>query len=549
MKWLFEMSIAQPVAWAVLVLMIVAVAGLAISTIKIKGIGIGVVGVLFAGIMAGHFGLHIEPGTLEFVREFGLILFVFTIGLQLGPGFFDSFRKQGLRLNLMAMAVVLLGAVLTVAAVFFVDTAAALGLFSGATTNTPSLGATQQMLKTLGGKLADKTAMPAIAYAVAYPGGVFGIIAVLLFLRKAFGIDAEKEAEQFRVEQKGDVEPLRRVNLMVENERLENRLLGEVLVISRIRRADTGLVETATEQTVLHQKDVILAVGTAQALERVQVLVGSRTDMDLTQAPGRVISARMIVTEKKIFGRTIESLNLGALYGAAVTRVTRGDLEISAAPELRLRFGDMLQVVADEASITKVAAVLGNRFGALYETNFLPIFAGILLGVLVGALPIAIPGMPVPVRMGIAGGPLIIAIILSRIGRIGPLVWYMPLNANLAFRELGITLFLACVGLKAGDKFFSTAFTSEGLTWIACGLGITVLPLLIIGVIARVFFKLNFTAISGLLAGSMTDPPALAFAHAICKSDAPSVAYATVYPLTMLLRVLTVQILAIILWG
>jgi len=305
MKWLFEMSIAQPVAWAVLVLMIVAVAGLAISTIKIKGIGIGVVGVLFAGIMAGHFGLHIEPGTLEFVREFGLILFVFTIGLQLGPGFFDSFRKQGLRLNLMAMAVVLLGAVLTVAAVFFVDTAAALGLFSGATTNTPSLGATQQMLKTLGGKLADKTAMPAIAYAVAYPGGVFGIIAVLLFLRKAFGIDAEKEAEQFRVEQKGDVEPLRRVNLMVENERLENRLLGEVLgedeglVISRIRRADTGLVETATEQTVLHQKDVILAVGTARALERVQVLVGSRTDMDLTQAPGRVISARMIVTEKK----------------------------------------------------------------------------------------------------------------------------------------------------------------------------------------------------------------------------------------------------------
>jgi len=256
----------------------------------------------------------------------------------------------------------------------------------------------------------------------------------------------------------------------------------------------------------------------------------------------------MVVTRKAIFGETIEGLRL-ALHGATVTRVQRGDLEITAAPELRLQFGDRLIVVADRSNIGKVSDILGNRYGALNETNFLPIFVGILLGVLAGVVPIAIPGLPVPVRLGIAGGPLILAILLSRIGKMGPLVWYMPLNANLAFRELGMALFLACVGLKAGDQFFSTVFTATGLRWMLCGLAITILPLLIIGLIARWKFKLNFAVISGLLAGSMTDPPALAFANSMCNSDAPSIAYATVYPLTMLLRVLTVQILAIVFWG
>jgi putative transport protein len=556
-EWIKELPHTQPVAWAVIVLMIVAVTGLVLAHIKIRGIGIGVVGVLFTGILAGHLGLHIETEILEFVREFGLILFVFTIGLQLGPGFFASFRKQGLKLNFMAIAIVLLGALLAVAAAHLagVDLAAALGLFSGATTNTPSLGATQQMVKTLHGAATDKAAIASIAYAVSYPGGVVGIIGSLVLLRGVFRIDAEKEADAFRHEQKGDVEPLERMNLVVENPNLENLKIADVpgrdagVVVSRIRRAGAAHVEIATDETVLHQRDVILAVGTGKALEKFRVVIGSESALDLTQLPGRVVAERMVVTRKEVLGETIESLQLGALYGATITRVTRGDLEITAAPELRLQFGDRLTVVADETGVTKVAAVVGNRFGALSETNFLPIFAGILLGVFVGMIPIAIPGMPVPVKLGIAGGPLILAILLSRIGRIGPLVWYMPLNANLAFRELGITLFLACVGLKAGDKFFATAFTADGLRWLVCGLVITMLPLCIVGVAARLMFKLNFTVISGLLSGSMTDPPALAFANAVCKSDAPSVAYATVYPLTMLLRVLTVQILAVVFWG
>jgi putative transport protein len=553
MNWISEMPLAQPVAWSVLVLMTVGVAGLAIASIRVKGIGLGIVGVLFAGIVAGHLGLRIDQAVLEFVREFGLVLFVFTVGLQLGPGFFASFRRQGITLNLMAMAIILLGAVLTVGTALFagVDTPAALGLFSGATTNTPSLGAAQQMLKSLNDDPADRAVLSATAYAVTYPGGVFGIIGVLVFLRIVFRIDPEQEGEQFRLEQKGDVEPLARVNLVVDNPRLASVTLADALgndagvIVSRIQRAGTAIVETATERTVLHRDDVILAVGTRRALERFSTLVGPESATDLAHAPGRVVSERMVVTNKQILGTSIEGLHLGERYEATITRVTRGDLEITPAPELRLQFGDIVQVVADEGNVGKVVAVLGNRFSALNETNFLPIFVGIVLGVLAGTLPIEIPGLPLPLRMGIAGGPLVLAIVLSRIGRIGPLIWYMPLNANLALRELGISLFLSCVGLKAGERFFATAFTALGLQWVLCGLAITVVPLLVVGVTARVFFRQNFTVISGLLAGSMTDPPALAFANAICRSDAPSVAYATVYPLTMLSRVLVVQILAI----
>jgi putative transport protein len=304
-------------------------------------------------------------------------------------------------------------------------------------------------------------------------------------------------------------------------------------------------VETATERTVLHQHDVILAVGSRRALERFGMLVGPRSPTDLAHAAGRVVSERMAVTNRDVLGKSIEALHLGTRYEATITRVTRGDLEIASAPELRLEFGDIVQVVADEGRMAEIVAVLGNRYGALNETNFLPIFVGILLGVLVGTLPIEFPGLPVPLRMGLAGGPLVLAIVLGRIGRIGPLIWYMPLNANLALRELGISLFLSCVGLKAGERFFATAVTEEGLLWLLCGAVITVVPLLAVGLMARIVFNLNFTVISGLLSGSMTDPPALAFANAICGSDAPSVVYATVYPLTMLLRVLTVQTLAI----
>lgn len=554
MTWIVEMKEAQPVAWAVLVLMLVAVAGLALSSFKIRGVGLGIAGVLFAGIIAGHFGLHIESAILEFMREFGLILFVFTIGLQLGPGFFASFRKSGLRLNLMAMSIVLMGAVLALCLAYVMgfDVVASLGLFSGATTNTPSLGATQQTLKMLGGDAATKATLPAVAYAVAYPGGVFGIIFVLLLIRGVFRINPEKEAEQFRSEQKAGIEPLERMNLVVENPNVENLAIGQVpgrekgVVVSRIKPAGATEVETATDQTVLGKGDIILAVGTRNALEQFRVVIGSVSDVNLMKAPGKVVSRKIVVTHQEVLGKTLEELDFDDVYGVTVTRITRADIEMTAVPDLHLQFGDVLQVAGEEQAISKVEKVVGNRLKALGETNFIPLFIGIALGVLAGMLPIAIPNMPVPVRLGIAGGPLVLAILLSRMGRIGPLVWYMPASANLAFRELGIVLFLACVGLKAGEKFFGTVFTSEGLQWLLGGLAITIIPILLIGLIARLVMKMNFTVISGLLSGSMTDPPALAFANAISGSDAPSVSYATVYPLTMLLRILCAQIMVLI---
>jgi putative transport protein len=553
MNWLREMSVAQPVAWSVLVLMLVAVAGLALASIKVKGVGLGIAGVLFAGIIFGHFGFRIEQEILEFVREFGLILFVFTIGLQLGPGFFASLRKSGLKLNVLAAAVVVLGALIAVGVAHLSggDIVAALGLFSGATTNTPSLGATQTMLRSMTGGYADQAGIPALAYAVAYPGGVFGIITVLLLLRTVFRVNPEKEAELFRAEEKSGVEPLERMNLVVENSNVENLTLGQVpgrdgVVVSRIKRVGAPEVETATEQTVLHKGDILLAVGTRKALEQFRVVIGRESEVNLFKVPSRVGWRRIIVTRKEVLGKTLGQLNLDYAYGVAVTRVLRADIEMSAVPELKLQFGDTLQVVGDEQAMARVGPALGNCVRALNETNFIPIFIGIALGVLFGTLPIAIPGMPVPVRLGIAGGPLILAILLSRIGRIGPMLWYMPANANLAFRELGIVLFLACVGLKAGEKFFGTVFTNQGLYWLAGGFAITVIPILLIGLIARLFLKMNFTVISGLLAGSMTDPPALAFANTVSRSDAPSVAYATVYPLTMLLRIVAVQVLILI---
>ena len=547
MNWPAEISSTQPVAWAVLALMLVAVAGLALAQIKIKGVGIGVTGVLFAGIVAGHFGLRVNEEILEFVRDFGLILFVFTIGLQLGPGFFASFRKEGLKLNFLAAAIVLLGAGVTIGAALLlnINPFASLGLFSGATTNTPSLGATQQMLKTLGGNFAAHAGTPPLAYAAAYPGAVAGIIGVILFLKFAFRGDEKLKVESNESKQ------LERMNLVVENPNLENISIGEIpgrdgVVVSRIKKPGAAEAETATEQTRLHQGDVILAVGARAALEKFRDDIGHETNLNLLHFSGQVASRRMVVTRNDVLGKTIAELNLPEHFGVAVTRVTRAEIEMTAVRGLPLQFGDTLQIVGSEKALDEVAKLLGNRVSALRETNFMPIFIGIALGVIAGAIPIAVPHVPVPVQLGMAGGPLIMAIILSRIGRIGPLVWYMPASANVAFRELGIVLFLACVGLKAGGKFFETVFTNEGLHWLFAGLAITILPLLLVALFARFIFKLNPTTINGLLAGSMTDPPALAFAHAISASNAPLVAYATVYPLSMLLRIFTAQILVVI---
>ncbi len=551
----------QPVAWAVLVLSAVAIIGLAIAGIKVRGVGIGIAGVLFAGILLGHLGFTINHDIMEFVREFGLILFVFTIGLQLGPSFFASMRSHGLKLNALAASVVLLGVGVTLAVASFagIDVFSAVGLFSGATTNTPSLGAAQQTVSVLAAQpgneeLAARAVLPALAYAVGYPVGVFGIIGVMLFLRSVFRVDPLREAAEFRAEQQKGIEPLVRMNLVVENPNLDGLEVGDVpgrretgVIVSRIKRCAAEEVEVATEQTVLRKGDKILAVGVRRQLEAFRVIVGRESGEDLMRVPGRVAFRRVVVTRKEVLGKSIAELGLDSLYGVTVTRVLRADVEMTAIADLRLQFGDFLHVVGDEDNIAKAADLLGNSLQALNETKFIPVFLGILLGVAAGLAPFHFPGLPVPVRLGLAGGPLVLAILLGRLGRIGPLVWYMPANANTALRELGIVLFLACVGLKAGEKFVPTLLSQDGLVWLAGACAITVLPLLAVGLVARLALRVNFIAICGLLAGSMTDPPALAFANTISKSDSPSVAYATVYPLTMLLRILSAQLMVLLL--
>jgi len=555
MGWLAELATTQPVAQAVLVLASIAVLGLALSTLRIRGVGLGVAGVLFAGIFAGHLGIRIDPDILAFVREFGLILFVFTIGMQLGPGFFSSLRREGLRLNLLAIAVVFMGIFLTwlTAIVLRIDRIAAAGLFAGATTNTPALGAAQETLRMVHTGNPEAPSLAALAYAVAYPIGILGSICTLLVLRARFHIDPEQEAERFRAERTQGAEPLDQLNFVVENQNLDGLTIEDVpgrietgVVVSRFKRAGSSEVQTATPDTVLHVGDVILVVGTRKNLESFRRVVGKQSDVDLVATPGRVRHQRVIVTHKDAVGKTLGELGLDVLYGVTVTRVTRAYVEVTAVPALRLHFGDMVVVVGEEANLAQAARFLGNSVQAVNETNFIPIFVGIALGVIAGSLPFYLPGMPAPVRLGLAGGPLVLAIVLSRVGRIGSLIWYMPLNANIAFRELGIVLFLACVGLRAGERFFSTVITPDGLVWLLAALCITTLPLIAVGYVARRFFNLNFMSLAGLIAGSMTDPPALAFAGAMAKSDAPSVAYATVYPLTMILRILGAQIMVII---
>ncbi len=555
MKWLFDLSKTQPIAHAVGMLAFVCVLGMALGSLKFKGIGLGTAGVLFAGIFVGHFGEQVDEHTLHFVKEFGLILFVFTIGLQLGPGFIAALRQQGVKLNLLAATIVFLGAAGAplIGWIAGFDPAAVLGIFSGASTNTPSLGAGTQTLGTLPGIAPDRLALPALAYAVTYPTAILGIIGTLLFLKQVLRIDPAREAAELAARNQRKNEPLERRTLVVTNPNLEGVRLGAIpgrleagVTISRVRH--DGETHAGTEATILHRDDRLSVVGTRAGLEQFERVVGTRSEEDLTLVEATLTFRRVVVTDRDVLGRTVGELNLDGRFNVAVTRVTRADIEMSAVPGLRLQFGDQVQIVGTEAELEKAAHAVGNSLKELNETHFIPFFIGIALGVVLGMMPIPFPGLPQPLKLGLAGGPLIVALILGRVGRIRRQVWHMPVNTNLAFREFGIALFFAAVGLGAGEKFFATVFSATGLRWLLAGAAVTVLPLLLVGILARVAGKMNFMELSGLLAGSMTDPPALAFASNIAKSDTPTVAYATVFPLTTLLRILSAQILAIALF-
>jgi putative transport protein len=552
MNWLFQLHSTHPAAHAVGVLALVCMGGMALGSVKVRGVGLGTAGVLFAGILSGHFGKPVDKGTLDFVKEFGLILFVFAIGLQLGPGFLAALRQQGLLLNGLAAVIVLLGAISAplVGWLADFDPAAVLGIFSGASVNMPSLGAATQTLNTMPGMAPDRLALPALACAVTFPTAIVASLGSLLLLKQFFRINPEREVADFAAKNRRPAGPLERRTLVVTNPALDGVPLGDIpqrleagVTLARVRHgAET---HAATDTTVIRSGDRLSVVGTRAGLDEFERVVGQRSDEDLVLTRSHITFRRVVVTDRAVLGQTVGDLDLDDRFGVAVTRITRADIEMTAVPGLRLQFGDRVQIVGRDADLDQAARVLGNSLKELNETHFIPLFLGIFFGVVVGTLPIVFPGLPQPVRLGLAGGPLIVALALGRIGRIGPLVCHMPVNANVAFRDFGIALFFAAVGLDAGAKFFATVFSVSGVQWLLAGVCVTSLPLLVVGIVARRFWKMNFIDLSGLLAGSTTNPPALTFATSLAGSDAPTVAYATVYPLTMLLRILCAQVLAL----
>ena len=548
------------IALTVSMLALVAVVGLWIGNIKIRGVGFGIGGVLFGGIIVGHFvseaGVSLNGDMLHFIQEFGLILFVYTIGIQVGPGFFSSLRVSGLRLNLFALLIVVIGALVTalVHKIFDVPLPVVLGVFSGAVTNTPALGAGQQILTDLGtpSELVDKMGM---SYAMAYPFGICGILLTMWLIRMAFRINVDQEAQRFDNSSGQNHAQLQTMNICVANPNLHGLPIQEVpvlnsdtIICSRLKRGE--LLMVPAPGTVIQTGDLLHLVGQEKDLHSALLVIGQQVDTSLSTRGTDLRVERVVVTNEKVLGKKIRDLHLKQKYDVVISRLNRAGIELVASSNASLQFGDILNLVGRPESIEAVAAEVGNAQQKLQQVQMLPVFIGIGLGVLLGSIPLFIPGFPVALRLGLAGGPLIMAIILGRIGSIGKLYWFMPPSANLALRELGIVLFLAVVGLKSGGDFVSTLLHGDGVSWIGYGILITGIPLLVTGLLARLLAKMNYLTLCGMLAGSMTDPPALAFANGLhATSGAAALSYATVYPLVMFLRIITPQLLAVIFWG
>ncbi len=553
MDWLVALFKDGSVAQGLLILSLVISAGLSLGNVRIRKVSLSVGGVLFAGLLAGHLGLKVNSEIIEFTREFGLVLFVYAIGLQVGPGIVSSLRAQGLTLNLLAAAIVLGGTGITVLIVVFggASLPVALGLLSGAVTNTPSLGAAQQAFKDLKPVVDDAPALLGVGYAVAYPLGIIGIILTMHLVKRLFRIDPDKEAEEFERQRTRLIKPILTRNFEVTNPNLAGlkidrlvELAGTGVVVTRVYRE--GRQQVATPETTIQSGDILHAVGTEARLEGFRVIIGKVSDLELPALPSRISFRPITVTTKEAVGKEIDELELDEKYGVIITRVIRSGVEFSPTKGLRIQFGDRLMAVGEEQALAQASHELGDSVRDLEKPQMIPIFIGIALGVILGTWPISILGMPAAVKLGLAGGPLVVAILLSRIGKVGPFIVYMPNAAKSLLREFGICLFLACVGLKAGERLFPILFSHQGLAWVGMAALITIIPLVLVGIVARAVHKLDYVTICGLLAGSMTDPPALAYATETFKNDAPSVAYATVYPLTMLLRVVLAQLFVIV---
>ena len=553
MNWINDLLWGEGIGHSILLLSFVIAAGIQLGKIKVFGVSLGITLVLFVGIILGHFGFTINHNVIHFFKEFGLILFVYSVGMQVGPGFFSSFKKGGVTLNMLACGIVFLG-VLTAIILHYVTNipmSTMVGILSGAVTNTPGLGAAQQAYSDMHG-VTDNTI--ALGYAVAYPLGVIGIILSIIFVRYVFRVNFDKENEQLNNEDTSHANEAKPVSLIVKNPAVFGKTIGELsallehrdFVISRIWHDSNTQIEIASANVRLQENDKIFVITTEQDAETIKTFVGEEIDMERKQwirMESQFINRRILITKPELNGKRLGQLKLRKLYGINITRITRAGVDLVATPTLTLQVGDRVNVVGTETAVTNVEKVLGNSMKRLNEPNLITIFVGIALGIILGSIPITFPGIPQPVKLGLAGGPLIVAILISRFGYKYKLITYTTQSANLMLREIGITLFLACVGISAGDGFVDTIVNNGGFAWIGYGFIITTVPLLIIGCIGRYFCKVNYFMLMGLIAGSTTDPPALAYSNATAGNDAPSVGYATVYPLTMFLRVLTAQLL------
>ncbi|EEW5165473.1 putative transporter [Escherichia coli] len=548
------------IALTVSILALVAVVGLFIGNVKFRGVGLGIGGVLFGGIIVGHFvsqaGMTLSSDMLHVIQEFGLILFVYTIGIQVGPGFFASLRVSGLRLNLFAVLIVIIGGLVTAILhkLFDIPLPVVLGIFSGAVTNTPALGAGQQILRDLGTPMAMVDQM-GMSYAMAYPFGICGILFTMWMLRVIFRVNVETEAQQHESTRTNGGALIRTINIRVENPNLHNLAIKEVpilngdkVICSRLKREET--LKVPSPETVIQLGDLLHLVGQPADLHNAQLVIGQEVDTSLSTKGTDLRVARVVVTNENVLGKRIRDLHFKERYDVVISRLNRAGVELVASSDISLQFGDILNLVGRPSAIDAVANVLGNAQQKLQQVQMLPVFIGIGLGVLLGSIPVFVPGFPAALKLGLAGGPLIMALILGRIGSIGKLYWFMPPSANLALRELGIVLFLSVVGLKSGGDFIHTLVDGEGLSWIGYGALITAVPLITVGILARMLAKMNYLTMCGMLAGSMTDPPALAFANNLHPtSGAAALSYATVYPLVMFLRIITPQLLAVLFWS
>jgi putative transport protein len=550
MNWL-ESLLWDPASVAHIVCLYAFVISLGVLLGKIKffGVSLGVTFVLFAGILMGHLGFTGEIHILHFLREFGLILFVFCIGLQVGPSFFSSFKKGGMTLNLLAVGIVLLNIAVTLAIYFIangrVDLPMMIGILYGAVTNTPGLGAAQEALNQL-----NYTGEPiALGYACAYPLGVVGIIGSIIAIRYIFRISLSKEDEQIKVQDNDTKHKPHNMHLEVRNESINGKtllqvkdFLGRPFVCSRIRHE--GHVSIPNHETVFYTGDQLFIVCSEEDAEAITAFIGKEIQVDWEKQDMPMVSRRILVTKSEINGKKLGSMHFRSMYGVNVTRVNRSGMDLFADPNLILQVGDRVMVVGQQDAVERVAGVLGNQLKRLDTPNIVTIFVGIFMGIVLGSLPIAFPGMPTPVKLGLAGGPLVVAILIGRFGHKLKLVTYTTMSANLMLREIGIVLFLASVGIEAGEHFVQTVVHGDGLLYVGYGFLITVIPLLIIGAIARLYFKVNYFTLMGLIAGSNTDPPALAYANQVVSgNDAPSVGYSTVYPLSMFLRIIAGQMI------